>query len=163
MHTKRCRSKKGLDRVESREISVSWRSGCPSRSTLNPLSNFTTSQLLTQHSPLNQQTTVHRELLTRHPTNTPFLLQPFPGKRTATAFYVRLDRKPQVLRYVAANPPTTSGPDRRSPRLDSVARTSFALTQGICSGCFSKLPTPLSCESEMKRRPTPPPRLGITR
>lgn len=33
-------------------------------------------------------------------TNIPSSFNPSPEKRTATAFYVRLDRKPQVLRYV---------------------------------------------------------------
>ena len=68
----------------------------PPASTLFP---FTTSQLLKQHSPLKQHS--HRYRPTdQTPPYTPFYFNPSPEKRTATAFYVRLDRKPQVLRYV---------------------------------------------------------------
>lgn len=121
--------RKGLDRIKSREISVSWRSGCPSRGTLNPLSNFTTSQLLTQHSPLNHQTTVHREPFTRHPTDTLFLPSTLSRKENSNCVLCPPRSKTSSPSVCRRKPPTTSGPDRLSPRLDSVTRTSFAFTQ----------------------------------
>jgi hypothetical protein len=95
---------------------------------LNPLSNFTTSQLLTQHSPLNTHTTVHRELPTRHPNQRTFLLHPFPGKENSNCVLCPPRSKTSSPSVCPPNFPTTSGPDRLPLRLDSVAWTSSTLT-----------------------------------
>ena len=96
---KQCRSQKRLDRSKSREISASWHF-CPSRSlsTLFRTSQHRSFSRNTLHSNNTRLSTVSSSPDTQ--TNTPSSFNPSPEKRTATAFYVRLDRKPQVLRYV---------------------------------------------------------------
>jgi hypothetical protein len=113
-HRTQCRSKKHLDKKsKSREISASWRSAPRAASTLFRTSQHRSFLRNTLHSINTRLSTASS--LPDTPNQHTFLLQPFPGKRTATAFYVRLDRKPQVLRYVRPNFPTTSGPDRPLP------------------------------------------------
>jgi hypothetical protein len=99
---------------------------------LNPLSNFTTSQLLTQHSPLN---TTHDCLPPAFhqttQTNTLFLIQPFPGKENSNCVLCPPRSKTSSPSVCPPNFPTTSGPDRLPLRLDSVAWTSSTLTLSL--------------------------------
>lgn len=103
-----------------RQFSASWQT-MPLAQPSQPSSSATLSTLATSHATLHS--ILHRLFFcfNHHPPSylcTAFLSQnPSPEKRTPTAFYVRLDRKPQVLRYVKRPPAATSGP---APRLDSV-------------------------------------------
>jgi len=117
---KTCRSEKRLDKSTSREISASWRSA--PRAASQP--SFELHNIAASHATLSTQ--INTRLSTAQtppdtPTNTSSYFNPFPGKRTATAFYVRLDRKPQVLRYVDRISPLRQAQTDLPPRLDRVA------------------------------------------
>ena len=117
---KTCRSEKRLDKSTSREISASWRSA--PRAASQP--SFELHNIAASHATLSTQTNTRLSTAQTPPdapTNTSSYFNPFPGKRTATAFYVRLDRKPQVLRYVDRISPLRQAQTDLPPRLDRVA------------------------------------------
>lgn len=138
-----CRSQRSAStRSTSREISASWR--CAPRAASQP--SFELHNIAASHATLSTQINtrlVHRESPSRHFNQHIFLLQTFPGKRTATAFYVRLDRKPQVLRYVDRISPLRQAQTDFLPRLDRVAWVSFALIHSMCDGAFIEYPSRL--------------------
>jgi hypothetical protein len=140
-HRTQCRSKKHLDKKsKSREISASWRSAPRAASTLFRTSQHRSFLRNTLHSINTRLSTARSPPDTQ--TNTSSYFNPFPGKENSNCVLCPPRSKTSSPSVCRPNFPTTSGPDRLPPRLDSVAWTSFTLTHSICDGASSE---PSSC------------------
>jgi len=125
---------------------------------LNPPSSQHRSFL--RNTPLNQHTTKHHQLLTAHPNQHTFLTKPFPGKENSNCVLCPPRSKTSSPSVCRPNFPTTSGPDRQPPRLDSFARMSSPLTPSLCDGLSTGFPSKLSgvratCRRDRRRHALP--------